>query len=534
MIIFSINTFGGRVDSALQIATLIGSLDDIRTVAYIPADPESLGVSWSAGALISFSCNQIYMAPGTSIGAAAPVFQSAEGTQAAGEKTVSAVRTQLAALAEKNGYPKEVAIAMVDQDAELVEVRRDGTIEFQISGAEETGDTGQAGGGTEGDSSGDDSNGGTEAMGTGTEPRRTVVSPSGKLLTLTAGEMEEYGISSGTVPSVEELGQILGLSRTERVVPTGADQVVGFLTSAAVTSMLLTIGLLALYLEISSPGFGLPGTLAVIAFALIFISGGLLGTLGSVELILFLLGVVLLVVEIFLIPGFGVAGISGLLMMSAGLILSRQGFVLPDSDWQWDIFLQNLGVVFGTFALSFILMGILMMFFPRIRLFNRLILSTSSGPGVGASPEGSVGSSQPAGSGTHGTGPRSSLETAAAGSAPGAAAQDSGAGSGTPGGSGHGTPKGGAPGSGAESGAPDGGAESGTPGSGAGRGRFSSDRYPHVGSTGTVRSTLRPAGRVDIGGEIYSVVTEGEWIEAGEQVRVIEVAGNRIVVERSQ
>ena len=68
-IIFTINTFGGRVDSALQMATLIGSLDDIHTVAYIPAEPESLGVSWSAGALISLSSNAIYMAPGTSIGA---------------------------------------------------------------------------------------------------------------------------------------------------------------------------------------------------------------------------------------------------------------------------------------------------------------------------------------------------------------------------------------------------------------------------------------------------------------------------------
>ena len=120
-VVFSINTFGGRVDSALQMATLIGSLDEIETIAYIPSEPESLGVSWSAGALISFSCNGIYMSPGTSIGAAAPVFQSAEGSQAAGEKTVSAVRTQLAALAEKNGYPKGVAIAMVDKDAELVE-----------------------------------------------------------------------------------------------------------------------------------------------------------------------------------------------------------------------------------------------------------------------------------------------------------------------------------------------------------------------------------------------------------------------------
>ena len=73
-IIFDIDTFGGRVDSALQIATLIGSARSAITIAFVPATAEGTGVSWSAGALISFACNRIYMAPGTSIGAAAPVF----------------------------------------------------------------------------------------------------------------------------------------------------------------------------------------------------------------------------------------------------------------------------------------------------------------------------------------------------------------------------------------------------------------------------------------------------------------------------
>jgi len=475
-IIFSINTFGGRVDSALQMATLIGSLDDVHTVAYIPAEPESLGVSWSAGALISFSCNEIYMAPGTSIGAAAPVFRSSEGTKAAGEKTVSAVRTQLAALAEKNGYPKEVAIAMVDQDAELVEIRENGRVRFEISDSGESSsgesdDTAEAGGaagaaGADGESLSNGDTGGA---------RRRVVSPSGKLLTLTAGEMEEYGISSGTVSNMQALFDELEIEKTLEVAPTDADKIVGFLSSAAVTSMLLTIGLLALYLEISSPGFGLPGTLAVLAFAVLFFSGGLLGTLGSIELILFLLGVVLLVVEIFLIPGFGVAGISGLLLMSIGLILSRQGFVLPETDWQWDLFFQNLSVVFGTFALSFILMGVLMFFFPRIRLFRRLILSTTSGGGY-------------ASDGLEDT--RTARKSEREGKKP---THEE-----------------------------------------AGEAEAAEKEGPEIGATGTVKTKLRPAGRVEIDGENYSVVTDGEWIEQGEEVKVIEVAGNRIVVERSE
>ena len=105
-IIFDINTFGGRVDTALQIATLIGSLKDIETIAFISAGAENLGVSWSAGALISFSARKIYMAQGTSMGAAAPVYQSSEGMEMAPEKTVSAVRGANGSSGRKKRLPR--------------------------------------------------------------------------------------------------------------------------------------------------------------------------------------------------------------------------------------------------------------------------------------------------------------------------------------------------------------------------------------------------------------------------------------------
>ncbi len=436
-IIFPINTFGGRVDSALQIATLIGSLDDIETIAFIPAEPESVGVSWSAGALISFASSQIYMAPGTSIGAAAPVFQTSEGMQAAGEKTVSAVRTQLAALAEKNGYPPEVAIAMVDQDVELIAVQEQEGYRFELREAS-----------GEGEEEGPDSDAGEDVE---------LISPSGKLLTLTAGQMEKYGISSGTFSDIESLEKELGIdTRTvERIYPSSSDVIINFITSAAVASILLTIGLLALYMEISSPGFGIPGTVALIVFTLMFASSGLMGTLNSAELLLFLAGLVLLIVEVFLIPGFGVAGITGLIFMTVGLVLSRQSFFLPDTDWQWELFLGNLMMVIGTLAASFILMAVLMVFFPRIRLFQRLILTTAG---------------TPADFGTQGREPalpqvELQLENKL------------------------------------------------------------------IGMEGTCLTKLRPAGKIQIGEEIYSVVTDGRWVQPGEKVRVTSVEGNRIVVE---
>ncbi|MFW6207081.1 MAG: NfeD family protein [Spirochaetota bacterium] len=447
-LIFSINTFGGRVDTALQIGTLIGSLDELNTVAYIPAEPESVGVSWSAGALISFASNAIYMAPGTSIGAAAPVFQTAEGMQSVDEKTVSAIRTQLAALAEKNGYPTEVALAMVDQDIELTAIETDEGYQFKtrtLTGSDSQ-ETEQPGGVKEG----------------------TVLSPAGKLLTLTAGEMQRYGISSGTVANIDELTAELAAESLMRISPSSADKVVHLLTSAAVASLLLTAGLLALYMEISSPGFGIPGTIAITAFALLFLSSGLMGTLSSVELLLFLVGVVLLIVEVFLIPGFGVAGISGLIFMTVGLILSRQEFILPDNAWQMEIFTRNLLLVFGTLAASFLLLGILMMFFPRIRLFQRLILNNPQPEGVGGGL------------------PSQDSNAISAGTEPASTTVLEGSGG---------------------------------------------QNVPRIGDTGTVLTKLRPVGKIRVGDDSYSVVAEGRWLEPGTRVTVVGIEGNRIVVE---
>ena len=119
-IIFEIDTFGGRVDSTLQITSFIMSIRNAKTVAWIGSSEATMGISWSAGAIIAFACSEIYMAPGSSIGAAAPVSGAGES---AGEKAVAAIRSQVAALAERNGHPVGLALAMVDYDIELWEVR---------------------------------------------------------------------------------------------------------------------------------------------------------------------------------------------------------------------------------------------------------------------------------------------------------------------------------------------------------------------------------------------------------------------------
>ena len=357
-VIFEIDTFGGRVDSALQITTIIGSLQSIPTTAYIPILSEGTGVSWSAGALISLACDAIYVAPGTSMGSAAPILQGPDGASIpADEKTVSAVRTQMAALAEKNGYPVPIAKAMVDIDLEVVELVVDGKsipidaneLESRIARAEEAGQSAAVG---------------------------ATISSSGKLLSLTAGEMVRYGVATALASSEAEVIEALGAasSRVVRVEPTPADQAISLLTSAGLTSLLILIGLVALFAEITSPGFGVPGTIGILCFAVIFAANGLMGRVGSFELLMFIVGTVLLILEVFVIPGFGIAGISGIALIAASLILSLQTFVLPSFEWEWRAFHMNVLLVVGNLLGALISIGVIAHFVPRFRFFSRLVL----------------------------------------------------------------------------------------------------------------------------------------------------------------
>jgi membrane-bound serine protease (ClpP class) len=358
MIIFQLNTFGGRVDSALEITSLIGSVSWAETIAYIPSSSGGTGVSWSAGALISFSCDRIFMDAGTSMGAAAPVYQTAEGMEMAEEKVVSAVRGQMAALAEKNGYSKSIALAMVDNDLELYEVQTDsGT---RLMTPEEIDEIERV---------------------SGIRPDQgKLVLAKDKLLTLTAGEMEKYGVSSGTVSGIDSLYESLGVSGSSVVSlqKSQSDWIVAFLSSAAVTSLLVMVGMVALYLEVTSPGFGIPGTIALICFAVVFSASTLIGNMGSLEMLLFLAGVVLLLVEIFLIPGFGITGISGIVLILLALVFARQNFVIPEFVWQWDLFRKNLLYVSLSLVGALVLIGVLMVSLPHSRLFSRLVLDPAS------------------------------------------------------------------------------------------------------------------------------------------------------------
>jgi membrane-bound serine protease (ClpP class) len=360
-IVFEIDTFGGRVDSALQITSFIMSIKDATTVAWVRNSENSMGVSWSAGALIALSCAEIYMAPGTSMGAAAPVTVSSSGTtEGTGEKTVAAVRSQIEALAEKNGHPTGIALAMVDYDVELWETNVDGvTRVLSLTELERL----------EGES---------KKTGVPEEIERiSIISPVGKLLSLTAGQAKDYGLSKGFAEDRESLLALLNAqSVIEESAPSLADSLIAFLVSGAVQAILIVIGLVMVFLELQSPGFGIPGTIAVVAFLLVFGSSAMLGKVGSLELILFIIGLALLAVEIFILPGFGAAGISGLVLIGISLILSMQDFVIPRFDWEWSLMGRNALVVVIGLILSITGIAVIALLGPKTKLFDKITLKT--------------------------------------------------------------------------------------------------------------------------------------------------------------
>jgi membrane-bound serine protease (ClpP class) len=132
-----------------------------------------------------------------------------------------------------------------------------------------------------------------------------------------------------------------------------------------------------IFLEINTPGFGIPGVTAIIAFLLVFGSGALLGRVGSLEIILFIIGLGLLAVEIFIIPGFGVIGISGFILIGLSLIFSMQDFIIPRFEWEWALLGRNALVVFVGLIAAIAGIAVIALLGPKTKIFDRLMLKTA-------------------------------------------------------------------------------------------------------------------------------------------------------------
>ncbi len=382
-IVFVVDTYGGLVDSALNITQSIMD-SPVPTIAYVRGKG-----AISAGAIISMACDDIVMAPATSIGGALPVAMTTQGSLPGGEKEISFLRSQIASIAGVKGHNISIAQAMVDPDIELY-AARDANGEIQVwsptvpsampeqtltreeqrSALHEALDTLEEQSiipldplrplidAIEEDLESQEEE---DTVSTvegpafiGSEPQ--MILAQGKLLTMTAHEAEMYGLIRGLVESEEEVLDLFELHPAQviHIEMTWAEQVFRFLTNPMVSGIIFMIGIAGIYIEIRTPGFGLPGIAGVLAFALFFGARYVLGLTEWIDVVLIVLGLILISVELFVIPGFGVVGVAGILCMAAGLYLTftLEGFEWPQYQWQFDRLrdgLLTMVVAFGSF-----------------------------------------------------------------------------------------------------------------------------------------------------------------------------------------
>jgi membrane-bound serine protease (ClpP class) len=415
-VLVEIDTPGGRLDAVLQMRdALVDS--PLRTIALVDS------TAFSAGALVAISCREIYMTPAAVMGAATPV-DGVTG-EVADEKTVSAVRSTFEATAEERGRDPRIAGAMVDPDVEV-----EGLVE------------------------------------------------RGQLLTLTVTQAVDVGYAEGIVVDRAELLEELGLADREVVEtsPSLAERLVRVITHPVVASLLLTIGLLVLVADMLSGGVGAGVAVGLGLLGLFFWGHMLAGLAGWEDVALVVVGLGLIAVEVFVVPGFGVPGILGLLALLGGAFLAM---IYRDFDF---VTRADLARAAATVAVTLIA--------SVAGLAILLVLLSRRGPRGSLVLRARLGVGEPVMERAHGGWLRWFDATARLPSdiALPEAASDR-----------------------------------------------VSDRSPSLlGATGVALSDLRPSGVADIGGRRVDVVTSGEYVRSGEAIEVVRDERYRRIVRRRE
>jgi len=378
VVVLDINTPGGAIVSTKEIEALINRLsrDDLQVVAFVRHQAKS------AGAYIALACDRIFMAPGAAIGAIQPVMMvPGGGIQQIPDvdvrrKLISSLRADVRALLEQRpgvspGLIK-VAEAMVDREMQIYEVVCEDEDGFQqapqyLEEAEVT-----------------------ALRASGARVVRSDSLGPGPL-TLTASEAERLGFSDGTVISVEELVRDELNEPLEAVrfrEETWSEGAVAWLD--AMKPLLFVFGFLMLVLELKTPGFALPGVLGALLLGLAMFGSYLMGLASWVDILLFFAGIAFVGIEIFVLPGMLVFGLSGFACIIAGLVLSQQSFFLPATAAQHDILLTNLWHMLALTGMVLVGAVVLWKLTPYIPVFNR-ILQPAPTPAPGAATQFSGG-----------------------------------------------------------------------------------------------------------------------------------------------
>lgn len=464
VIIFEMNTPGGMVTSALDICDYIKGLTDLKTVAWVHTQ------AYSAGALISVSCNEIVMSSASTLGDCGVILGLPTGPQEVPEgiraKAEAPVLSQFRDAAARRGYNRLLCEAMVIKEREVwwIENVETGERRFvdtqdkeKLVGADEDVARTQPADQTS------DRRGGLwrlvesyeDPIAQGPVSIDQPVVRADALLTMSQSEAYAFGFAKDIADGEHDLRERYHLvGELPTVTFTWVERMVGWMTSMPVRGFLLLIVLLGAYVEFNTPGVGVPGLVALIALALFVGAPYMTGLANVWEILVIVIGIVLLGVEIFVLPGFGVAGVTGILCILVGLLAT---FVPEEPGRRFPIYWPSMeqgleGLKFGVLTLasaiggSFLGAVLLSKYLPHIPLLKL------------AAPEN----------------PQPSRVTLA-------------------------DPYGGA---------------------------------ARVGDIGLAESPLRPAGRARFGATLVDVVTEGEWLDTGTEVEVIEHRGNHVVVRK--
>jgi membrane-bound serine protease (ClpP class) len=422
VVILEIDTYGGQVDAAFQIVDTMLNVK-VPTIAYVKTK------AISAGTLIALSCSKLYMKNNTTIGDVAPLTYDNNGPKMLGEKFQSPIRAKFRTLAKRNGYPERLTESMVSEGMSVSEVTfRDNTVRYLDS---------------------------TELAELAPQDKKNIISSKvivkkGELLTMDDVEAKRLGFSKKSVENFESLLVALKLEKAEivRFEESWSETFVRIIGTIA--PVLLMIGFAALYIEMRTPGFGLPGIIGITCLAIVFFAQFMVGLADYTELLLIGIGLVLLAIEIFVLPGFGIAGFAGIFFLLVGVLLSFQDFVIPNPElpWQSDRLIKNLLMIIGsTVGSLFLIIMFFKFLFPKIgAMVNGPYLQMNLRDATSVDIQKAL---------------------------------------------------------------------------------------PHQGDNGVATSSLRPAGKAEINGETWDVISEGDFIEKGTPVVINQVSGNKIIVKRN-
>ncbi|WP_437224881.1 NfeD family protein [Planctomicrobium sp. SH661] len=351
VIVFEIDSPGGLLSVCADLSQTIAHLSEknVKTVAYIPRE------AISGGAILAVACDEIYMKPDAKIGNAIPINLMGPMIVRAEEKVLSIELELLRSLAEQKHRPPAVIEGFADKDLEVFQVTQKSTGRKWYMSAEEM----------------------AQNENEWIPGPRVPESRPGIAIMVNGVRAHDLMISERPVQDIEELKQRIGVPsdmKFRTIGRTWIDTLVFNLNTPAMAGFLFFIAIVCIYIEMATMT-GFFGIVSALAFAIFFWSKVMGGTADSLELALFAVGVGCLALELFVIPGFGIFGISGILLVIGSLIMASQTF----TGFSLEYDMARAGKTFATFAASLIVVvivsAILSQNLHRIPLLKDLVLT---------------------------------------------------------------------------------------------------------------------------------------------------------------